>query len=64
MNWKQVLDDLAAAGMTQMEISKAVGLSQPAISDLARGRTARVEWSVGEALRRLHVTRCEKKEAA
>ena len=44
--------------MTQKEIGEAAGLSQPAVSDLVRGRTASPVWEVGEALRHLHAERC------
>ena len=58
MDWKSLIADLAQLGMTQKEIGAAVGLSQPAVSDLARGRTPSPVWEVGEALRRLHAARC------
>ncbi|AMO36633.1 helix-turn-helix domain-containing protein [Thauera humireducens] len=46
--------DLCQAGMTQTEIGQAIGLSQPAVSDLVRGRTTTVQWEVGQALIALH----------
>lgn len=54
MDWKKLIGDLVSTGVTQIEIGKAIGLSQPAISDLLRGRTSRVEWAVGESLIDLH----------
>jgi predicted transcriptional regulator len=57
MDWKSLIADLAKSGLTQKDIGDAVGLSQPAVSDLARGRTASPVWEIGEALRRLHVER-------
>lgn len=64
MDWKTLISELAAAGVTQIEIGKEIGLSQPAISDLARGRTTRIEWQAGEKLIALHRERCTKREAA
>jgi len=58
MDWKTLLLDLCAAGLTQAEIGLAIGLSQPAVSDLVRGRTATVSWEVGNALIALHAKRC------
>lgn len=46
--------DLCQAGLTQTEIGQAIGLSQPAVSDLVRGRTTTVQWEVGQALLALH----------
>ena len=58
MNWKSLIADLAQAGVTQKAIGQVIGLSQPAVSDLARGRSNRIEWAAGQhliALHRLHV---------
>ena len=59
MDWKSLINALMRSGLTQKEIGVAVGLSQAAVSDLARGRTSSPVWEVGEALRRLHVERCQ-----
>ncbi len=68
MDWKSLIASLAEFGVTQKEIGEAVGLSQPAISDLARGRTTRVEWEAGEKLRAFYeqklVLRGTEKKAA
>ena len=58
MDWKTLILDLCRSGMTQAEIGQAIGLSQPAISDVVRGRTTTVQWEVGNALIALHKTRC------
>lgn len=57
MDWKSLISDLKGAGVTQQEIGAAVGLSQPAVSDLARGRTHEVSWGVGQKLIALHEER-------
>jgi transcriptional regulator with XRE-family HTH domain len=56
MQWNTLVSELMQSGMTQQEIGAAVGLSQPAISDIARGVTKSVTWDVGEKLKRLHST--------
>lgn len=58
MDWKALIADLARSGGTQMGIGKEIGLSQPAVSDLARGCTLRVEWEAGEKLRQLRAAAC------
>lgn len=58
MNWKTLLLDLRRAGLTQAEIGQAIGLSQPAVSDLVRGRTSTMQWEAGDALIALHAQRC------
>jgi len=58
MDWKALIADLVKSGLTQKQIGEAVGLSQPSVSDLARGRVASPTWEIGEALRRLHAGRC------
>ncbi len=57
MNWKTLLLDLRRAGLTQAEIGQAIGLSQPAVSDLVRGRTSTLQWAAGDALIALHAQR-------
>ena len=54
MNWKTLITDLQAAGLTQLEIGKKIGLSQPSVVDVIRERTKDLKWSVGQALIKLH----------
>lgn len=58
MDWKTLILDLCRAGLTQAEIGRAIGLSQPAVSDLVRGRTTTIQWEAGDALIALHARRC------
>lgn len=58
MDWKTLIAELTEIGMTQAEIGAIAELSQPAISDLANGRTRDVRWSSGDRLRKLHAERC------
>jgi predicted XRE-type DNA-binding protein len=54
MDWKTLITDLQAAGLTQLEIGKQIGLSQPSVVDVIRGRTKDLKWSIGQALISLH----------
>lgn len=54
MDWKTLIADLQAAGFTQLEIGKKIGLSQPSVADVACGRTKDLKWSVGQKLIALH----------
>ncbi|MCK2097542.1 helix-turn-helix domain-containing protein [Thauera aromatica] len=54
MDWKSLILDLCRSGLTQAEIGQAIGLSQPAVSDLVRGRTNTMQWDAGDALIALH----------
>lgn len=54
MDWKTLIAELLASGMTQQAIGTEIGLSQGAISHLVNGRTASVDWETGEKLIRLH----------
>lgn len=64
MDWKSLIADLAKAGISQKTIGHAIGLSQPAVSDLARGRTTRIEWLAGQKLLALHHEHCCERKAA
>ncbi|KFB68880.1 helix-turn-helix domain-containing protein [Candidatus Accumulibacter vicinus] len=63
MDFKQVIEDLLAAGMTQAGIAKKVGLTPPSIVDLTSGRQKSVKWEVGDALIRLHCEKCKEAHA-
>lgn len=54
MDWKTLITDLQASGLTQLEIGKQIGLSQPSVVDVIRGRTKDLKWSVGQALIAMH----------
>jgi transcriptional regulator with XRE-family HTH domain len=65
MDWKKIIADLVASGMTQLDIAKRIGIKQPSVCSIASGKTKDVRHSVGERLRALHFERCDaKKEAA
>lgn len=57
VDWKKLLTELLATGMTQSAIGDEIGVSQGTISHLLNGRIATVEWERGEKLIELHRTR-------
>ena len=54
MNWKTLLANLQAAGLSQAEIGKRINKSQAWVSAAAGGKYDDLKWSDGEALRALH----------
>lgn len=54
MDWKTLIQDLVASGLTQVEIANRVGCSQPTIAMLASGAQRDIRWTYGEKLRALH----------
>lgn len=54
MDWKRLIAELSSRGWTQSEIAKRVNASQPAISDLASGRTRMPAYDIGAALIGFH----------
>lgn len=59
----QMVRDLMAAGLTQVEIAAAIQRSQATVSRILGGQE-KIEWEVGEALRLLHAERCPQDQAA
>jgi len=64
MDWKKLIADLLASGMTQTEIAAHCGVGQGTVSDLYRGSTRQPTYDFGDALRRLHSQRCVREGAA
>jgi transcriptional regulator with XRE-family HTH domain len=58
MNFKSIISDLVAQGMSQRQIADACGTSQCHISCLLSGRRKAPNWFLGDALLRLHAERC------
>lgn len=54
MNWKTLIAELMAAGLTQPQIAKHCGCSQATVSELASGVTAQPRYPLGAALVALH----------
>lgn len=56
MDWKKLIADLMAAGITQPQIAKRCGCSQATVSELATGVTVQPRYPLGAALVALHKT--------
>lgn len=54
MNWKLIIQELQARGLSQAAIAKRLGKSQGWVSAVLTGQYADLKWSDGEALRFLH----------
>ena len=54
MNWKKIIRDLQAAGITQVQIAERCNCAQTTISDIVNGRTEQPSYSIGAALVALH----------
>lgn len=65
MDWKKIITDIMAAGITQPQIAKQCGCSQATVSELATGATSQPRYSLGAALLVLHKrkTKRQKTEA-
>lgn len=66
MNWKQIIQELIAAGMKQTEIAREADLLESQVSELLSGKIKDMYWKKGDSLLRLHADRCgeEAKQAA
>lgn len=53
-DWKQIIAEIVASEMTQIQIAAIVGCGQATISDLAFGTTKEPRHSLGEAIMALH----------
>jgi transcriptional regulator with XRE-family HTH domain len=50
MNWPDLIKQLQARGLTQVEVARRCGVSQSTVSDLAQGRTKSPSFRLGAAL--------------
>jgi predicted transcriptional regulator len=53
MDWKQVINQLQAGGLSQPQIAARCKCGQATISDLASGKTTDPRHSLGQALQQL-----------
>lgn len=58
MDWKKLITDLEASGLTQIEIAEKCGCSQPYISQLKAGIRGSPVFELGSALSNLHKLHC------
>lgn len=54
MNWKSLIADIRAQGLSQIEIGRRIGRSQAWVAALVAGKYKDVGWRDGEAIRLLH----------
>lgn len=54
MDWKTLISEIRAEGLSQADIGAALSKSQAWVADVASGRYADLKWSDGEALLKLH----------
>jgi transcriptional regulator with XRE-family HTH domain len=64
MQWRQLIADLIEAGITQEQIAERCAVSQPTVSDLARGATKAPRFDFGTKLVELHRKTCRRKAKA
>jgi predicted transcriptional regulator len=57
MDWKTLLEDLQAVGMSQTEIGRELGKSQAWVSATLSGQYNDLKWSDGQALIALHAAK-------
>jgi hypothetical protein len=57
MDWKTLISEIQGAGLTQIEIGKALGKSQAWVADALKGRYDDLKWSDGQALIALHAAK-------
>lgn len=58
MDWKRLLKELNAAGVTQPRIAEFCGVGQSTVSELARGVTKSPSYDFGSKLVQMHGTHC------
>jgi len=63
MDWKKLIQELIAAGMTQVQIAAECGVSQSSVSDLFRGASKSPSYDFGKKLEALAEARRLSKEA-
>ena len=54
MDWKNLIVEIRAAGLSQLQIGERLGRSQAWVSATARGLYDDLKWSDGQALIALH----------
>lgn len=60
MNWQLLVNELMAAGVTQVELAQECGCSQSSISDIRKGFIKHPRFDIGAALVALHKARVAK----
>lgn len=60
MDWKRIISELRAAGLTQEKIAEACGCDQTTISRLLCGRNKEPRGSLALSLLRMHGIHCSR----
>lgn len=63
MDWKVLIEELEAAGLTQTDIADQSGCSQPYVSQLKSGTRRNPDFTRGQALITLHKKRVKTKHS-
>ena len=64
MQWKNIISDLKASGLTQMQIAKKCGCAQSTISEMTSDVDRIPSYPIGAALLDLHKKRLKKRKSA
>lgn len=59
MDWKELIGDLLATGLTQRQLAALCNCGQSTIADIHRGATGEPKHALGERLRALHKKMCK-----
>jgi hypothetical protein len=60
MDWKSLISDLKAAGLSETHIAGAVSCGQASINEIGSGKTTNPRYNLGRALVELHRRVCTK----
>ena len=63
-DFRKIIIDLNAAGLSDREIARRTGVTQPAISRMRNKRGVDPRYSLGHALCELHTEIVERRDAA
>lgn len=64
MDWKTLIAELQASGLSQIEIGDALDKSQAWVSDALAGRYDDLKWADGQALIALHKHHVKRRRTA
>ena len=64
MDWKKLISEIRAAGLSQIQIGERLDKSQAWVSAAASGKYDDLKWVDGQALIALHQSVVQIKEAA
>lgn len=64
MDWKKLIRDLQALGVTQVQMAERCNCAQTTISDIVNGRTGNPRYDIGAGLLSMLEERRSQKEAA